>query len=69
MPLTIGKATKDTSKIQEYLIQAEQTEILINNGLYPIVYTIDVNEHISPIITEGIINKVIIGVLNLLFYI
>ena len=62
LPLTIGKATKDTSKIQEYLIQAEQTEILINNGLYPIVYTIDVNEHISPIITEGIINKVIIGV-------
>lgn len=63
LPLTIGNKTKDTSKLGEYLQESQKIEILLNNGLYPIVYEAGINEYISPIITDNIINIVILGVI------
>ncbi|MBQ9298481.1 MAG: hypothetical protein IJ223_05605 [Clostridia bacterium] len=63
LPLTIGTATTDANKLRDYLLQAGQIETLINNGMYPIVYTTDINEHISPIVTENILNKIVLGVI------
>lgn len=66
LPLTIGSETTDTNKIKNYLVQAGQLAILLNNGVNPIAYTIQTNEYVAPIITSDILNKIIISVIVIL---
>lgn len=59
LPLTIGTETTDSNTLKNYLVQSGQIAILLNNGVNPIVYNIETNEHVSPIITADILNKII----------
>lgn len=61
LPLTIGSETTDAATLNDYFLQSEQIAILLNNGVNPIVYEVNTNEYVSPIIDETIMNNIIIA--------
>lgn len=63
LPLTIGTETSDSNTLKNYLVQSGQIAILLNNGVNPIVYEIETNEYVSPIITADMLNKIIIAII------
>ena len=66
LPLTVGSASNDSNTIKNYLVQAGELAIVLNNGINPIVYTIGTNEYVAPIITPDTLNKIIISALVVL---
>lgn len=60
LPLTIGSETTDTATLNEYFLQSEQIVTLLTNGVNPILYTVNTNEYVSPVIDETIIKNIII---------
>ena len=66
LPLTVGSASNDSNTIKNYLAQAGELAIVLNNGINPIVYTIGTNEYVAPIITPDTLNKIIISALVVL---
>lgn len=63
LPLTIGTETSDSNTLKNYLVQSGQIAILLNNGVNPIVYEIETNEYVSPIIASDMLNKIIIAII------
>lgn len=63
LPLTIGNPTTDANTLQNYFVQSAQLEILMNNGVNPIVYDITTNEYVSPIIGEEVLSKIVLAVM------
>lgn len=61
LPLTIGSETTDAATLNDYFLQSEQIAILLNNGVNPIVYEVNTNEYVSPIIDETIMKNIIIA--------
>lgn len=61
LPLTIGSETTDSATIRNYFVQSGEIAVVLNNGVNPIVYTIDTNEYVSPIITADILTKIVIS--------
>ncbi len=66
LPLTVGSASNDSNTIKNYLVQAGELAIVLNNGINPIAYTIGTNEYVAPIITPDTLNKIIISALVVL---
>ena len=66
LPLTVGSASNDSNTIKNYLAQAGELAIVLNNGINPIAYTIGTNEYVAPIITPDTLNKIIISALVVL---
>lgn len=66
LPLTVGSASNDSNTIKNYLVQAGELAIVLNNGINPIVYTIGTNEYVAPIITPDTLNKIILSALFVL---
>lgn len=60
LPLTVGSETSNQDTLKEYLTQSGQMEVLLNNGVNPIVYDIEINEYVSPIITADILRNIIL---------
>lgn len=60
LPLTIGSETTDASELNDYFLQSEQIAVLLSNGVNPIIYSVDTNEYVSPIIDKTIIKNIII---------
>ena len=61
LPLTIGSPTTDTNTLQNYFVQSGEIAIVLNNGIIPIVYDIGTNEYVAPVITQDILNKIILA--------
>lgn len=66
LPLTVGSETTNSDALNEYFKQSEQIAILLNNGINPIVYTVDTNEYVSPIVSDAIIKNIIITAIIIL---
>lgn len=66
LPLTVGSASNDSNTIKNYLVQAGELAIVLNNGINTIAYTIGTNEYVAPIITPDTLNKIIISALVVL---
>lgn len=66
LPLTVGSETTDSATLNEYFKQSEQIAILLNNGVNPILYTVDTNEYVSPIIDETIFKNIVIAAIVIL---
>ena len=66
LPLTVGSASNDSNTLKNYLVQAGELAIVLNNGINPIAYTIGTNEYVAPIITPDTLNKIIISALVVL---
>ena len=60
LPLTIRSETSDQNTLKEYLTQSGQIEVLLSNGVIPIVYDVEINEYVSPIMTADILKNIII---------
>ena len=60
LPLTIGSETTNATTLNDYFLQSEEIAILLNNGINPIVYTVNTNEYVSPIIDETIMKNILI---------
>lgn len=61
LPLTIGSPTTDSNTLQNYFVQSGEIAIVLNNGIIPIVYDIGTNEYVAPVITQDILNKIILA--------
>ena len=61
LPLTIGSQTTDSNTLQNYFVQSGEIAIVLNNGIIPIVYDIGTNEYVAPVITQDILNKIILA--------
>lgn len=66
LPLTIGTETKSSEMLNEYFKQSEQLAILLSNGVNPIVYTLDTNEYVSPIVDAAMLKNILIVAIVLL---
>lgn len=66
LPLTIGSPTTDTNTLQNYFVQSGEIAIVLNNGIIPIVYDIGTNEYVAPVITQDILNKIILAAIIIL---
>lgn len=66
LPLTIGTTTTDSNTLKNYFVQSGEIAIVLNNGINPIIYDIGTNEYVAPIITQDILNKIIIAAVIIL---
>ena len=66
LPLTIGSPTTDSNTLQNYFVQSGEIAIVLNNGIIPIVYDIGTNEYVAPVITQDILNKIILAAIIIL---
>lgn len=60
LPLTIGSETKSPEMLNEYFKQSEQLAILLSNGVNPIIYTLDTNEYVSPIVDSEMLKNILV---------
>lgn len=62
LQLSLGSASSDTTakEMQEYLLQANSMEALLDNGELPIVYQVEQNKYVFSAITENVIKMVIV---------
>lgn len=65
--LSIGSATTDSSKLQDYIKQAQNVAVVLDSGNLPIKYSIDKNEYILSDITKQDIQYVVIALLVIAF--
>ena len=66
LPLTIGTTTTDSNTLKNYFVQSGEIAIVLNNGINPIIYDIGTNEYVAPVITQDILNKIIIAAVIIL---
>lgn len=62
LQLSLGSSSSDTTakEMQEYLLQANSMEALLDNGELPIVYQVEQNKYVFSAVTENIIKAVIV---------
>ena len=66
LPLTIGSPATDSNTLQNYFVQSGEIAIVLNNGIIPIIYDIGTNEYVAPVITQDILNKIILAAIIIL---
>lgn len=62
IPLTMGQATTDKEKIQEYIESATTIATVLDTGNLPIKYEIEENEYVATDITKDMLTKLVITV-------
>lgn len=60
LQISIGNASTDTATINKYLEEARSLAILINNGAFPIEYSLEQNRYVASDVTED--NLIAIGI-------
>lgn len=62
LQLSLGSSSSDTTakEMQEYLLQANSMEALLDNGELPIVYQVEQNKYVFSAVTENMIKMVIV---------
>lgn len=60
LQISIGNASTDTGTINKYLEEARSLAILINNGVFPIEYSLEQNRYVASDVTED--NLMLVGI-------
>lgn len=74
MQLTVGTASTDITKVQEYLKNAAGVAMLLNSGKMPITYTVSSERYVKPLINNqvlsiGIYVLIILAVISFIYLI
>ena len=67
MQLSVGQSTTDTNTLQDYIAQAQNVAIVLDNGNLPIKYDIEKNQYILSDITEQQLLYTIIAIAIIAF--
>lgn len=62
LTISIGKASKDTDTISEYMTTAQQYATILGNGELPLTYKVESSEYMTSIYTKEVI-YVVLGIL------
>lgn len=62
LQLSIGASSENTTakEMQDYLLQANTMEALLDNGKLPIVYQVEQNKYVFSVVTENMVKIVIV---------
>ena len=59
LTISIGKASKDTDTISEYMTSAQQYATILGNGEMPLTYKVETSEYMTSIYTKEVIYTVL----------
>ena len=65
MQLTVGTASTDVTKVQEYLKNAAGVAMLLNSGKMPIKYTVASERYVKPLINDQVLSIGIYALITL----